>query len=60
MVRVKVKGSPYKAVKVGVVGEIIHRERINTTSELLKVEFKDGTVWSFYPDELELLGGGAV
>lgn len=55
MVRVRVKGSPYKAVRVGVLGEVLSRKRIGTAYELLTVRFKDGSVWSFYPDEVELL-----
>lgn len=56
MVRVRVKGSPYYAVKVGTIGKVISRERINTTLELVVVEFKDGTVWRFYCDEVEIIG----
>ncbi|KKN84433.1 hypothetical protein LCGC14_0288950 [marine sediment metagenome] len=55
MARVLVKGSPYRAVKVGAIGKVINHERINTTLELVVVEFKDGTHWRFYRDEIEFL-----
>ena len=55
MARVRVKGSPYKAVRVGATGKVIERERIGTPLELIVVEFTDGTAWRFYRDEIELL-----
>ena len=60
MVRVIVKGSPYYAVKVGRVGTVIGHTRISTIYELVKVQFKDGAVWSFWPDELERLNGDPI
>jgi hypothetical protein len=55
MVRVRVKGSPYRAVKRGAIGRVVERKFLGTPSEILKVRFQDDTIWSFYPDELEVL-----
>ena len=60
MVRVKVKGSPYRAVKRGVVGEVVERKYVGTTYEILKVRLPGGAEWAFHPDELEALDGAAV
>ena len=51
-VKVCVRGSPYHAVKRGEAGVIIGRKFINTTYEIIKVQFECGKVWSFHPDEL--------
>ncbi len=59
-VKIRVRGSPYKAVKVGRKGTVISRNRIGTQTEQVKVQFDDGTTWGFYPDELEKLNGEAL
>ena len=60
MVRVKVRASPYYAVKRGSVGKVVGRKFLNTVYEILKVEFKGGVVWSFHPDELTVLDNEEV
>ena len=60
MVKIRVRGSPYRAVVPGRVGEVQSRKRIGTTTEQVRVLFDDGTSWSFYPDELERLDGNMV
>lgn len=57
IVRVKVRGSPYHNVKRGAIGVVLGRKFLNTPHEILKVRFKGGKVWSFHPDELEVLDG---
>ncbi len=56
----KVRGSPYRAVKPGRTGVVLERKFLSTPYELLKVEFGDGTLWSFHPDELEVLDNEEV
>ncbi len=60
LVRIRVRGSPYRALWFGRTGELMSRERMGTTTEILKVRLDDGTVWSLRPDELERLDGEAV
>jgi hypothetical protein len=55
LVRVVVKGSPYNAVKPGTIGEVVGRKFLSLPHEVLKVRFKDGTLWTLYPDEVEVL-----
>jgi hypothetical protein len=55
MVRVKVRGSPYHAVKRGAIGEVVEVKFPDTRQEVLKVRLKDGSLWSFYFDEIEVL-----
>jgi len=59
-VKVRVKGSPYKAVSEGSIGEVIGRKFLSTAHEILKVRFTGGVVWSFHPDELEVLDNEEV
>ena len=59
-VKIRVRGSPYKAVQVGRRGTVISRKRIGTQTEQVRVLFDDGTTWGFYPDELERLNGDAL
>ena len=60
MVRVRVKSSPYAATKRGSVGVVVSQKRIGTVYEQVRVRFKGGHEWSFYPDELERLNGDPV
>ena len=60
LVKIRVRGSPYKAIVPGRVGQVQSRNRIGTTTEQVKVLFRDGTTWSFYPDELMRLDGSMV
>lgn len=59
-VKVRVKGSPYRAVSAGAVGEVVGRKYLNTVHEILKVQFLGGVIWSFYPDELAVLDNEEV
>ena len=56
IIRVRVKGSPYAAVKEGAVGEIIERKFVNSPHEVLKVRLKGGAIWTFFPDEVTETG----
>jgi hypothetical protein len=60
MVRVRVRASPYIAVKRGSVGEVLEVKFRSTVYEIWKVRFKGAGVWSLRPDELEALNGEAV
>ena len=60
MVKVRVRGSPYMVVKRGAIGEVVERKFLNTVHEILKVRFKGGVVWSFHPDEIEVLDNEEV
>ena len=60
MVRVRVRGSPYAAVKLGAVGEVVERRYVGTTYEILKVRFPRGIIWSLHPDEIEGLNGELI
>lgn len=55
MVEVCVKASIFRAIKPGTQGEVIETKYLGTTAEILKVRFRDGSVWSFRPDELKEL-----
>ncbi len=48
------------AVKRGAIGEVVERKFLNTPYEILKVQFKGGVVWSFHPDEIEVLDNEEV
>ena len=48
------------AVKRGAIGEVVERKFLNTIYEILKVRFKGGVVWSFHPDEIEVLDNEEV
>jgi hypothetical protein len=60
LAKVKVRGSPYRAVKPGVIGEVVEVKFRGTRQEHFKVRFKDGSLWSFYFDELEILDASKV
>ncbi len=55
MVKVVVRGSPYRSVSVGAVGQVISKQYVGTKIEQWKVLFSNGVTWTFYPDELEVL-----
>jgi hypothetical protein len=55
MVKVKVRASPYRGAQRGAVGEVVSVKFRNTAHELWKIRFKNGAIWSFYFDELEVL-----
>ena len=56
-VKVVIRGSPYRAIAVGAVGEVIGRKYVGTKIEQWKVLFSSGATWTFYPDELEVIHG---
>ncbi len=54
-VKVVVRGSPYSTVAIGAIGEVVLKKYVNTKVEQWTVLFRPGVVWTFYPDELEVL-----
>ena len=60
MVRVRVRGSPYRAVSIGRKGQVISRQRMSPTYDQADVKFEDGATWHFDPDELERLDGSPL
>lgn len=54
-VKVIVKGSPYSAVTVGAIGEVMSVKYAGTKIEQWKVRFANGATWTFYPDELQVI-----
>jgi len=54
-VKVIIKGSPYSAVAAGAIGEVVEKKYSSTKIEQWKVLFSNGTIWTFYPDELEVI-----
>lgn len=56
-VKVVVRGSPYRSVSIGAVGEVIRRKYVGTKIEQWKVLFANGATWTFYPDEVEVIHG---
>ena len=54
-VKVVVRGSPYSAVAVGAVGEVVSKKYLGTKIEQWEISFTNGVTWNFYPDELEVI-----
>ena len=54
-VRVVVRGSPYRSVAVGAIGEVVGKKYIDTKVEQWRVLSPSGATWTFYPDELEVI-----
>lgn len=56
-VKVVVRGSPYRSVSIGAVGEVIRRQYVGTKIEQWEVLFANGATWTFYTDEVEVIHG---
>jgi hypothetical protein len=54
-VKVVIRGSPYSAVALGAIGEVVSKKYVGRPIEQWKVLFAHGATWTFYPDELEVL-----
>jgi len=60
LVRFRVKASPYRSLKNGTTGEVVGVKFIGTPHEVWRIRLDNGTIWTFYPDELETLNGDPV
>lgn len=59
-IRIRVRGSPYSAVQYGRKAWVVGRERMSTTTEVLRIKFDDGGLHELYPDEVERLDGSPL